>query len=57
MENEVIMDKAETPKHHKHCHDCGRFVVRERWVSVDHPWKKHALCADCASLYDSPFDS
>jgi len=41
-------------QYHKRCHDCGQFVKRELWVPVDHPWKKHALCAECFSCYDDP---
>ncbi len=39
---------------HKRCHDCGRFLKRELWVSRNHRWKKHALCSDCYSAYDDP---
>ena len=41
---------------HTHCHDCGRFLKKELWVQKDHGWKKHALCGDCLSNYDSPYD-
>lgn len=42
------------PTYHKQCHDCGKFLKKELWVSTDHAWKKHALCADCYSAYDDP---
>lgn len=41
-------------EYHKRCHDCGRFIARSRWVEIDHPWKKHALCLECHLLYDHP---
>jgi hypothetical protein len=42
--------------YHTRCHDCGRFLAREDWVPLSHSWKRHALCGDCASEYDSPYD-
>ncbi len=41
-------------EYHIKCHDCGRFLKKGRWVKKDHPWKKHGLCDDCFSNYDSP---
>jgi len=48
------LDIAEKQQYHKRCHDCGQFLKRELWVSVEHPWKKHALCRRCFELYDIP---
>ena len=41
-------------EYHKNCHDCGRFLKKDRWVRKDHLRKKHGLCADCFSNYDPP---
>ena len=38
--------------YHTSCHDCGRFLIKRLWVSKKHPWKEHALCAECLSQYD-----
>ena len=40
--------------YHKKCHDCGRFLPRERWVRTDDKRKAHGLCHDCYSQYDDP---
>ena len=42
--------------YHKKCHDCGRFVKRSEWVPKNHSWKAHALCDECLSGYESPYD-
>ncbi len=43
-------------EYHKKCHDCGHFLVQDKWVRKDHPWKRHALCPKCFSKYDDPND-
>ena len=43
-----------TAAYHKQCHDCGRFLPRERWVRTDDRRKAHGLCHDCYSQYDDP---
>lgn len=40
----------------KHCHDCGRFVERDKWIDPGKTEKFWPLCSDCARLYDSPWD-
>lgn len=39
-------------EYHKKCHDCGRFLKKERWVSKDNKQKAHGLCNECLSHYD-----
>lgn len=46
-------NKAE---YHTHCNDCGQFLATEWWIRKDHSSYQHALCRDCASNYDSPYD-
>lgn len=53
-EDEVRVDAVVMDTYHKNCHDCGRFLKKDRWVSKNHKWKKHGLCADCFSNYDDP---
>lgn len=38
--------------YHKKCHDCGRFLPRERLVRTDNISKAHGLCRSCVSQYD-----
>ena len=53
MENLKTNNKnAQTEEFHTHCHDCGKFLTKKLWVSKQHPWKNHALCAECLSDYD-----
>ena len=49
-------ERMEKKNYHTKCHDCGRFLFKEKWVSRQHPWKKHALCSECHSNYDHPGD-
>ena len=49
-----IDSKKVASEHHIKCHDCGHFLKRRLWVPKNHPWKKHALCRPCFSLYDPP---
>ena len=60
--NEVQRDSANLERvvmrelNHTKCHDCGLFLRKDLWVPKDHSWKRHALCRDCLSNYDSPHD-
>lgn len=40
--------------YHQRCHDCGRFLPRDRWVRTNDRRKAHGLCHDCYSKYDDP---
>lgn len=43
--------------YHTRCHDCGKFLKKNRWVSKVHPWKQHALCLECHNNYDHPYEN
>lgn len=54
---DVPLDSIVRNEYHTYCHDCGKFITKDRWIKKDNPHGyTHALCYDCASLYDSPWD-
>ena len=46
--------KIKKEDYHTNCHDCGRFLKKDRWVRKNHKYKQHGLCAECFSNYDDP---
>jgi hypothetical protein len=49
--------KPKRDEFHLNCHDCGKFVEAVMRVRKDDPSKKHSLCGQCASDYDSGYES
>ena len=47
-----MKDKIE--EYHTKCHDCGKFLPKERWIKKDDKNKAHGLCDECESFYDDP---
>lgn len=50
----ITVESVPVVSYHKKCHDCGRFLPRDRWVRTDDKSKAHGLCQDCYSQYDDP---
>jgi len=57
MTASVSPEAKQKVEYHLNCHDCGKFVQKELRIRKDDPHKKHSICRECLSDYDSGYES
>jgi len=45
--DDIILDR-------RRCHDCGRYVTKDRWAGSHWPRNPYPLCKKCALEWDPP---